>query len=65
MAPDCGIGGKDSNKEAPNEEVGLKGFKPEKPVVWGWSDGTEEALEAVIEENAEENVEVAVLAPVG
>ena len=43
----------------------MKGFKPEKPVVWGCSDGTEEALEAVIEENAEENVEVAVLAPVG
>ena len=43
----------------------MKGFKPEKPVVWGWSDGTEEALEAVIEENAEENVEFAVLAPVG
>ena len=26
--PDPAIGGKDSNNAAPNDEVGLKGFKP-------------------------------------
>ena len=26
--PDPAIGGKDSNNEVPNDEVGLKGFKP-------------------------------------
>jgi len=30
-----GMGGRVSRSEAPNEDVGLKGLRPEKPVVWG------------------------------
>ena len=42
------MGGSDSMSEAPNDDVGLNGFKPAKPVAWGWSgfdtdiDGTDE-----------------------
>lgn len=31
----CGIGGRDSRREAPNDDVGLKAFIPPKPVVCG------------------------------
>lgn len=34
VGPDPAIGGNDSNNEAPNEEVGLKGFKAVIPVNW-------------------------------
>jgi hypothetical protein len=34
VGPDPAIGGNDSNNEAPNEEVGLKGFKAVIPVKW-------------------------------
>ena len=30
-----GMGGNDSSSDAPNDEVGLNGLKPEKPVAWG------------------------------
>jgi len=30
---DCGIGGSDSNKDAPNDDVGLNGLMPLKPVI--------------------------------
>jgi len=45
---DCGIGGSDSNKDAPNDDVGLNGLRPVKPVTWGfsWLPGAE--LEEVI-----------------
>ena len=33
-----GIGGKVSRSDAPNDDVGLKGFSPENPVVCGWSE---------------------------
>jgi len=33
---DCGIGGSDSNKDAPKDEVGLNGLRPLKPVIWGF-----------------------------
>lgn len=35
---DCGIGGRDSRSAAPNEEDGLKGLMPAKPVVCGMSE---------------------------
>ena len=54
VGPDCGIGGKDSSNEAPNEDVGLKAFKPVKPVVCGCSGDVEE-----------ENADVAAVLPVG
>lgn len=37
VGPDCGIGGSDSNKDAPKEDVGLNGLMPLKPVIWGFS----------------------------
>lgn len=33
VGPDCGIGGNDSNKEAPKDDVGLNGLMPLKPVI--------------------------------
>jgi hypothetical protein len=39
------MGGKDSTNDAPNDDKGLKGFMPPKPVVCGFSGGdTSEAL---------------------
>jgi len=37
VGPDCGIGGSDSNKDAPKDDVGLNGLRPLKPVIWGFS----------------------------
>lgn len=44
-----GIGGRVSSSEAPNDDVGLKGLRPENPVVCGWiggrlKEGTDDAL---------------------
>jgi hypothetical protein len=33
VGPDCGIGGSDSNKEVPKDDVGLNGLMPLKPVI--------------------------------
>lgn len=33
VGADCGIGGSDSNKEAPKDDVGLNGLMPLKPVI--------------------------------
>ncbi len=41
VGPDPAIGGNDSNNEAPNEEVGLKGFNPVIPVACDLTGGTD------------------------
>src|SRR5262245_13088716 len=46
--PLCGTGGKESTKDAPNDDKGLKGFMPPKPVACGFNCGdNSEALEDV------------------
>lgn len=52
---DCGIGGSDSNKDAPNDDVGLNGLIPLKPVIWGFNwppkgdmEGVEEVMVAPV-----------------
>jgi hypothetical protein len=37
VGPDCGIGGRDSNKDAPKDDIGLNGLRLLKPVIWGFS----------------------------
>lgn len=49
VGPDCGIGGSDSNKEAPKDDVGLNGLMPLKPVIWGFSWSPESDMEGVLE----------------
>jgi hypothetical protein len=49
VGPDCGIGGSDSNKEAPKDDVGLNGLMPLKPVIWGFSRSPEGDMEEVVE----------------
>lgn len=45
VGPDWGMGGNDSSKDAPNEEVGLKALRPVKPVVWGRNGGELDSAE--------------------
>lgn len=49
VGPDCGIGGSDSNKEAPKDDVGLNGLMPLKPVIWGFSWSPEDDMEGAVE----------------
>lgn len=49
VGPDCGIGGSDSNKEAPKDDVGLNGLMPLKLVIWGFSLSPEGGMEGVVE----------------
>jgi hypothetical protein len=41
VGPDPAIGGRDSSNEAPNEDVGLKGFNPPSPVMCDLTDDVE------------------------
>lgn len=59
VGADCGMGGNESSKCAPNEDDGLNGLIPEKPVICGFNEGEETDIEG-----AEDVVEVTV-APVG
>ena len=45
---DPGIGGKDSSSDAPNDDDGLKGFKPANPVIWGLRELVLDTMEVLV-----------------
>ena len=56
VRPDPVTGGRDSSNEAPNEDVGLKGFKPVNPVMCeltGEIGGVERATNGVVDDKCE------------
>ena len=47
LGVDCGIGGRDSSSEAPNDDVGLNALIPLNPVVCGFNGG-ENVIDGVV-----------------